>query len=326
MAEVQPPVALQSVNAVYGAKDFRRAMMGYITAGVARFNNNGDDYKVTVVSQNDTPGGTPVVAVARGGAYIRGSDNVDGQGNYFAYNDASKNITLNARPGSGSRTDIIVAHIYDATEGQAGDTWAVEKISGSTTVPASAILLATITVPSSGNITIVDGRVLAEVNNFDVNSVGNSQLVAASIATADIANGGFTSAKMFPTIVHGAPSDNVTIPDSGTLTQLCSVSFTPTVASSRALVFGVMNVVCNTTGGIEGWLKLDGVNQTGRMLVDPDNPNQVRMTCQQVWLLTGLSAASHTLQLWAWDFDATAGTDSTAYKDGTSITAIVWAG
>lgn len=63
------------------------------------------------------------------------------------YSDVAVTVTLASAPSSGTRTDLIVARVYDTFFSGASDKATVEVASGS--VPAGAFLLATVTVGTS---------------------------------------------------------------------------------------------------------------------------------------------------------------------------------
>lgn len=157
MAEVTPPAFLQG-SADHPAKLFRRALQGLVREGVTSFNADGD---MKVVESSPA---AMSVRVQRGGAFVQGDDTTD-QGVYFAYNDGYEAITVPAADGTNPRKDIIVAQIKDATEGVAGDTWALELIEGTPAgspsepaTPASALKLATIDV-LAGASSITNARI-----------------------------------------------------------------------------------------------------------------------------------------------------------------------
>lgn len=93
------------------------------------------------VTQTNAGGST--VDVAIGAAAILGGDELN-QGMYFVDVIAGETTNSVVAPGSGSRTDIVVLRVNDSSAGgPAGDNATIELIEG-TTVPTSAILLATI--------------------------------------------------------------------------------------------------------------------------------------------------------------------------------------
>jgi hypothetical protein len=112
------------------------------------------------VTQTGT--GSSTVQIAPGSAAILGSDE-ENQGMYFVDVIAGETSNSVPAPGAGSRTDIVVLRVNDATAGgPAGDNATIELIEG-TTVPTSAILLATIARTAGGAIldaSITDSRPL----------------------------------------------------------------------------------------------------------------------------------------------------------------------
>lgn len=100
------------------------------------------------VSEASVPDFTVDVAIGR--AAIMGDDQAD-QGMYLVNVTATENVSVPASPGSGTRTDTVILRVNDAQAGGAGtpaDSAVVEVIEG-TTVPATAIALATIARTSS---------------------------------------------------------------------------------------------------------------------------------------------------------------------------------
>ena len=159
MAEVNPPLGLQTAGIKHNALLVRRAFGGVLGEGVAVYNTLGD-----MLVKPNSPAGMSVL-VQRGGAWVNGDDILD-QGLYFCYNDADDVSTLTASDPTNPRIDLIVAHVKDNTTGQPGDTWVLESVTGTPSVspvapalPASALLLAQIAVAAnatsitSGNIT-----------------------------------------------------------------------------------------------------------------------------------------------------------------------------
>lgn len=83
------------------------------------------------------------VVVQPGAAAIVGDD-TSLQGMYFVRVTASETIAVPASPGSGTRTDSVVLRVNDPQAGGgAGDNAVIEVVQGST-IPSTAVLLATI--------------------------------------------------------------------------------------------------------------------------------------------------------------------------------------
>lgn len=176
MAEVTPPLALQTAGILHPAKLFRRALAGLVQEGVCRFNTSGD-LKVT-------SGGSMNSSIARGGCFIEGGDTTD-QGLYFAYNDGAKTLTHAASNPSNPRNDLIVAKIQDNTEGVAGDTWALAIVQGTPAAspsdpatPASSITLARVLI-GAGVTSFTDAQIT------DLRPFANSRDKITVLKTAD---------------------------------------------------------------------------------------------------------------------------------------------
>jgi microcystin-dependent protein len=105
------------------------------------------------------------VDVSAGRAIIQGDDETN-QGRYLVRSTAVENVTLSAAPGSNSRIDAIILRVNDPNAGGgAGDNGVVAKVDGTPaaspsvpTIPSTAILLATVLVPS-GKASIVAGDI-----------------------------------------------------------------------------------------------------------------------------------------------------------------------
>jgi hypothetical protein len=186
-------MALQTAGILHPARLFRRAFGGIVGEGVAVYNNNGD-LKVTAV------GGNMQVSISSGAVWIKGTDITD-QGNYFCYNGAAVVLTLNNSDPTNDRIDLIVAHVKDNTEGQAGDTWVLEKVTGTPSgspsppaKPASSYVLAQVRVnagvSSVSNANITDKRkvvglvVSSGLPTVRVNKSGSPQNLPDSSDTA----------------------------------------------------------------------------------------------------------------------------------------------
>ena len=128
---IQVPIWLQA--GTYPAR-LDRGFIEQVLHGAERV------FEGCVVSQTGVGGNTVNVAV--GSAAILGDDEVN-QGMYFVEivaAETSNSVTIS----SGTRTDIVVLRVNDATAGGAAtDDATIELISG-TALPDSAILLATI--------------------------------------------------------------------------------------------------------------------------------------------------------------------------------------
>jgi hypothetical protein len=132
-------------NVYSGAQDRQLISAVSVVDGV-KFKND------LLVSQRGA-GANMSVDVAAGTCTVTG-DSVANQGTYLAMSDATVNVPITAAPGSGTRTDLIVAQVYDNQHDGSGlMSWKplyVQNGSLNTgappAVPASALALASVTV------------------------------------------------------------------------------------------------------------------------------------------------------------------------------------
>jgi hypothetical protein len=102
-----------------------------------------------VVTQNGTPNMT--VLVAAGGAFIRGTENLN-QGAYHVWNDASQSVTINTAHPTLSRRDLIVVSVTDQAYSGGTSVASISVVTGTAgtgtdpTPPANALVLARVTV------------------------------------------------------------------------------------------------------------------------------------------------------------------------------------
>jgi hypothetical protein len=200
MTEIQPPWALQGGVVFHPANLSRRMWAGILDEGICRFNGDND----LKAQQQGTP--SMNVDILKGAVFIKGDDSTD-QGLYFAYNDGTISRLL-AAPVGNPRKDLIVARVKDASEGQAGDTWLVDVITGTEAaspaeppLPATAYKLAvvnlTVGMVQIVNSNIEDKRVVAPlIAREQLRGVKVYRSTAQSIASAtdvelvyDTANG-----------------------------------------------------------------------------------------------------------------------------------------
>lgn len=92
-------------------------------------------------------------------------------------------LSLPARPGAGqTRSDLIVARLYDPDIGLGGvRELKIERLSASQPVPDGCLVLATLTVPSSGSISVTpsDGRTVAAGGVLPVATTARRDALAA---------------------------------------------------------------------------------------------------------------------------------------------------
>lgn len=143
---IEVPIWLQ--NGTYPAR-LDRAFIDRVLHGAERVFDGLD------VAQDGT--GSFNVTVQPGAAAILGDDTTL-QGMYFVRVTAAETIAAPASPGAGTRTDSIILRVNDPQAGgAAGDNATLEVISG-TTIPSTAILLATI-ARSAGEAAILDAAI-----------------------------------------------------------------------------------------------------------------------------------------------------------------------
>src|SRR5690606_16758839 len=112
---------------------------------------SGDALAVTSSGSNDRS-----VVVAAGMAAVRGTHS--GQlGCYLCANDDDETIQLQVRSSTQARRDLIIAEVRDSTYDGANNDWQLRAVQGTSgsgtdpTVPASALVLARITIPPGSN-------------------------------------------------------------------------------------------------------------------------------------------------------------------------------
>jgi hypothetical protein len=83
------------------------------------------------------------VAVSAGSCAVFGDDQAN-QGMYFVRSTAIESLVCPASPGAGTRTDTVIMRVNDPQAGGAAGNNATLSVISGTTVPASAIAIATI--------------------------------------------------------------------------------------------------------------------------------------------------------------------------------------
>lgn len=159
-AENDRLTATQGLVSVAGVRQ-TTAVLPQVAGGT-----NTGDYAVT---QSGTPAMT--VQVAAGWAYVQGTVSST-QGMYGVYNDGAVTLSITANSTGSTRTDLIYLKITDTNYGDASSTASLLVQNGSTTVPASAIGLATITV-ASGATSITNSNITDLRVGFKTNAVVN---------------------------------------------------------------------------------------------------------------------------------------------------------
>ncbi len=159
---LEPPIWLE---AAAGDPLIQQSARQYRTVTDAVFSVEGIATGPALAVSPRALGANMSVDVSAGMCVIEGDSQFGTQGMYVQRSTAVENRTITAAPTSGSRTDIIVAQLHDKqADNGTGSNWTITVLPGTTAVPPSTLLLATITVPAgtasitAGN--IADGRVL----------------------------------------------------------------------------------------------------------------------------------------------------------------------
>lgn len=199
---LETPVWLEAVAGdpviTYSARQMRTwvdavfAFEGIIRAG---------DLKVT----QRAAGANMSVDVAAGMVVITGDDVVF-QGKVVARNTASFNVPITTAPTTGTRTDLIVAQLYDKQA--AGGTqyaWNIIALPGTVIVPPSAVLLAQISV--GANVASITNSVITDKRAGAVGVGGRPvySVQAAEPAYAAAGTTNFTSAQ-WPALTFTVPA------------------------------------------------------------------------------------------------------------------------
>lgn len=152
----------------YSARQDRAGLLSAIYSREGVLDVDAGQLRVTQRSA----GANMSVDVAAGRCAIFGDD-VSDQGTYVCNNTTPVNLSVPARPASGSRTHRVIARVRDKLANGVWTTydWTIEVLvdsgSGVPSVPNSAISLATVTVTSSStsvtNAMITDSRPRATV-------------------------------------------------------------------------------------------------------------------------------------------------------------------
>lgn len=132
--------------------DRRLVQAVFRTGGVLR----AHDASALEVTQRSA-GANMSVDIQAGMCIIPGTS-IGNQGNYLCRSTAVENRSVAAAPGSGSRTDLVVARVRDSSVTGTQDGFFIEVLTGTTTTPDDAIALASITV-SSGQSSVTDDMI-----------------------------------------------------------------------------------------------------------------------------------------------------------------------
>lgn len=183
-----------------------------------------------VVTQRGA-GANMSVDVSAGEVIIQG-DAVANQGKYVCRSTAVTNLTIATAPGSGSRTDLIVAQLYDKqADGGTQYAWTPLVVTGSTTAPASSVVLAQVTVPagtasittaSNINTTNLPARQYARIRQSSYRPSWSAQASDASYGTGGNVN--FTGGQWPALTFTMPPSGQGIVTISGDITAATSTS------------------------------------------------------------------------------------------------------
>ena len=162
MTEKNPAIFIQA--GTHPAEDVRRAFDIFVGAG--------SEGIVAATDLAVTETGTPAmsVTVATGRAIIQGTEGTY-QGPYIVENRGITVVPVTASDVSNPRTDLVVARVQDQAYSGTTNAWSLAVIEGTPaaspvapTLPANALLLATVTVAAAVstivNANIADGRVV----------------------------------------------------------------------------------------------------------------------------------------------------------------------
>lgn len=140
------PYLLEAVTGdtaiTYHAQAFRQLVGALVPfSGVVGAND-------LTVSQR-AAGANMSVDVAAGQCFIKGGS-VANQGTYQCLSDAVTNVAISPNSSGSTRTDLIVAQIYDKqADGGTQYAWNIIALAGTTTTPTSAIPLAQVAVANA---------------------------------------------------------------------------------------------------------------------------------------------------------------------------------
>jgi hypothetical protein len=152
------------------------------------------------------------VDLSAGMVIIQGNS-IANQGKYVCRSTAVTNLPINPAPGSGTRTDLIVAQLSDKqADGGTTYQWAPIVLSGTTTVPPSAAEIGRVNVPA-GTASIVAGNL--DVSNRQYATM--NRLVAPS-QTAQASEPNYATVGSFVDFTSGQwPALTFVFPPSGTV-------------------------------------------------------------------------------------------------------------
>lgn len=150
--------ANSGVKISYTAQQFRALIGAVAVPGVSRWT----DLKVSPRAA----GANMSVDVSAGECVVAGTS-IAYQGSYYCQSTATTNVPLATAPTSGTRTDLILAQVYDKqADGGTQYAWTVTVATGTTTAPANSLVLARVAV--SANATSITSTFVTDVRTANL--------------------------------------------------------------------------------------------------------------------------------------------------------------
>ena len=181
---------------------------------------------------------------------------------------------------------------------------------GVTAIGTSKVTSAMITDDTITNADVNSAAAIAKSKLALTNSIVNGDLTALSVATGNVQDAAVTSRKFSPQAgLKAATADVVAKTSADGIFALtgASQSITPAVAGSNILVIATFDIEIISLGAaLEalalGYVYMDGAAQTGNVIFNPSfvaasGTSNERITLTAPWLITGVSAAAHTIDL-----------------------------
>jgi hypothetical protein len=230
------------------------------------------------------------VDIAAGLVVIQG-DAIAAQGKYVMRSTAVTNLPINAAPATGSRTDLIVAQLYDK-QADGGTTygWSLLVLPSTTTRPPSSVEVGRVTVPA-GATSIVAGNI-SNVNRQYAQTT--AAVVTRPIYTLQASGPSFSTVGTFAdfTSSQWAPL-TVTFPPSGQIWVTISADMhnTNTSASTVATAWRYSGGSATIVGGGDQVL-IGGTysGQSRRSLVTA--PSGTTLTLTPIYRISSGSAST----------------------------------
>lgn len=218
------------IEAVPGDTPILLSAQQYRTIPDALYSAEGVCGLTDLVVTQRAAGANMSVDVSTGEVVIRG-DAVTNQGKYICRSTAVSNWPIATAPGTGSRTDLVVAQLYDKqADGGTLYAWTPLVITGSTTAPASSVILATVTVPAgtasittASNISIT-GSAAKQFAQLRAASYRPTWSVQVSDSTYSTGAANFTSGQWPAVTFTMPPSGMVIVTIGGDITAATTTS------------------------------------------------------------------------------------------------------